>query len=419
MSTTRIVHCISVRALLASLPLACAAGSWGTLVACGVTQTEAREPAVARITPVAEAGAPLVPLIEAGAAPRVHVPRFSLVLDAQACALIDGMVHCRPSISTEAPLAREPALLGGAADRPVRSIAFGRDFACAVMDGGETRCFGGNDRGQLGAGLREAQHPVPVRVPGARGATAVYAGAFTACAILADARVACWGKNDAGESGSSTNYLSAARELVAPEIVRDLTDVTSVAMAWDTTCAVTRSHEVYCWGRSRTEEQTAHGGESNELPTRIDSMSGTTSLVANESIFCGIKDGEVTCFGDTGMLIPDTAGAFGRRTTVAKAGIPNARTISLGANHGCALTTDGSVYCFGLDADGALGVPSKGGYTAVPPVKVADLPRVVDIACGPSVSCAITDSDEAYCWGRFTWTTNDVHDRPVKVRVLD
>ncbi len=389
------------------------------LASCRGTPPEAREPVVARIGTVSDGGAPTVAQAEGGTPARSSARRFELFLDSGACARIDGQLHCRQTIAPDQPLSQEPALLGGAADREVRSVAIGRDFACAVMDGGDVRCFGGNDRGQLGAGVRSERQDLPVLVPGVQGASTVFAGPFTACAILADSHVACWGKNDSGENGSSTNYLSAARELVTPEVVRNVSDVTSVAMAWDSTCAVTRSHEVHCWGRSRTEEQTAQRGDTNELPMRIDAMTGTTSLAANENAFCGVRGGEVVCFGETSMLIARNDAAFGPRG-VQKVGVSHATKVSLGGNHGCALTVDGAVYCFGIDSDGALGVPGKGGYESHPPVKVPDLPRAIDVVCGTSMTCAITESDEVYCWGRFSWTSqDDVQTGPVRARLAD
>ncbi len=389
------------------------------LLSCRGAPPETHEPVVARIAGATDGGAPTVAQNDGGA-PASSARRFQLFLDSGACALIDGQLHCRQNIAPDQPLAQEPALLGGAADREVRSVAIGRDFACAVMDGGDVRCFGGNNRGQLGAGVRSERQDLPVTVPGMRGATAVFAGPFTACAIRADGHVACWGKNDSGENGSSTNYLSAARELVLPEVVRNVSDVVSVAMAWDSTCAVTRDHEVHCWGRSRTDEQTAQRGETNEIPMRIDGMTGTTFLTANENAFCGVKGGEVVCFGDTSILIASKDGTFGRRPGVEKVGISRATKVSLGSNHGCALNVAGEVYCFGIDSDGVLGVPGKPGYESRPPVKVPDLPRAVDVICGTSMTCAITESSEVYCWGRFSWTSqDDVHVGPVRAGLAD
>ena len=390
------------------------------LLSCRPPPPDVRGPVVAQIALVSDGGATAVVQLEGGALVTASAPRFQLFLDSGACAVIEGKLHCRQSIAPDQPLSQEPALLGGAADREVRGVAIGRDFACAVMDGGDVRCFGGNDRGQLGAGVRSERQDLPVTVPGLQGASAIFAGPFTACAVEKDGHVACWGKNDSGENGSSENYLAAARELVTPEVVRNVSDVTSVAMGLDSTCAVTRTHEVHCWGRSRTEEQIAQRGDTNELPMRIDAMTGTTFLTANENAFCGVRGGEVVCFGDTSMLIARKDAAFGTRRGVEKVGITRAKKVSLGANHGCALTEGGAVYCFGLDSDGALGVPGKGGYESRSPVKVPELPPAVDIVCGTSASCAITEGRLVFCWGRFSWTSqDDVHTSPVRARLAD
>jgi alpha-tubulin suppressor-like RCC1 family protein len=392
------------------------AASLAVLVSCR-DSPPLREPLVARVALAADAGAPRE-MAEGGVSSRSAGPAYEIMIPLGLCVKVDGRVHCRNEIVPDSPLVREAPTAGGPTERPVRKIAFGRDFLCVLDVEGAVSCAGGNERGQLGAGLRDERHELPVRLPALQGSLDVSAGAQTACVIRSDRRVACWGRNDAGESGSSTNYLGPARELVAPELVRDLSNVASVAMGSDSTCAVTLDHDVYCWGRSRTTEQAALRGETNEIPTRIDALRGTMSLTASQSAFCGIKDEDVVCFGDTSLLAV-TEPVLAQRPNVVKLGIQRARQVALGMNHGCAVDADGAVFCFGNDSEGALGVPGKQSWETHPPRKVAGLPRAVAVACSTSISCALTASSEVYCWGRFSWTENESHDTPTQVKIAD
>jgi alpha-tubulin suppressor-like RCC1 family protein len=99
---------------------------------------------------------------------------------------------------------------GGLADRSaparvdlpgeVRVVAAGRRHTCAATSD-RVWCWGANDEGQLGR-ARDAGSPLPVEVEGLPGRpTALAAGADVSCAVLDDARVACWGADDFGQLG--------------------------------------------------------------------------------------------------------------------------------------------------------------------------------------------------------------------------
>jgi alpha-tubulin suppressor-like RCC1 family protein len=344
-----------------------------------------------------------------------HARAFELVAGWQLCAIVKDTLHCRDAIKLDKPLALEPPAIANVA---VTSASFGRDFGCVVTRTGAVECYGGNHFGQLGANVREEKHDEPLVLPKITDAKRVVSGPMHACAILASGKVACWGKNQFGENGSATQYLEAARELVEPEIVPGVEDVRELALAWDATCAVTSRKEVWCWGRSKTDEQRAARGDASEVAAPDLTLFGVTSIVANESSFCGVKDGSVVCWGETYML-----DAAGPRKSAMRFEVPGATRVSLGANHGCALSSSGAVYCFGSNYNGELGVPKhEGDYTPHAPAKVEDLPYAVDIVCGSSFSCAVTARDEVFCWGRFNWQQNDegaMSATPVKLRVVD
>jgi alpha-tubulin suppressor-like RCC1 family protein len=86
---------------------------------------------------------------------------------------------------------------------PVASQIVAGDHSCALVTGGRVKCWGGNDKGQLGNGSNVDSN-VPVNVSGITGATQVSSGDHDTCALVGGGRVKCWGWNDFGQLGDRT-----------------------------------------------------------------------------------------------------------------------------------------------------------------------------------------------------------------------
>src|SRR5579863_8882115 len=72
--------------------------------------------------------------------------------------------------------------------------------------------------------------------------------------------------------------------------------------------------------------------------------------------------------------------------------------LSAGSNHTCAVLDDGSVRCWGTNADGQLG---DGTITTTPKtaVKASGLAYVVSVAAGARHTCALRADGFVWCWG--------------------
>ena len=75
------------------------------------------------------------------------------------------------------------------------------------------------------------------------------------------------------------------------------------------------------------------------------------------------------------------------------------RTVAVGGNHACGLTTDGTAYCWGFNGFGALGVGVSGGVSFAP-VPVETEHKFTALALGVNHSCALTALGETFCWGQ-------------------
>lgn len=348
-------------------------------------------------------------------------PPFELTINSfLACVRVGGRVHCG-SLDPERPLVAEAPLAGveGAVSVAL-GRGYGRSFGCVATQRGGVLCFGENAYGQLGAGLRAEESDVPVPVKGLSGARRVFAGDGHVCALLEGGGVRCWGFNGQGQVGSATSYEPAARELVVPaEEVGPAKGASRLALSRSATCAVVDRGDLLCWGDAATPgPPPPHHGHLRR-PRRVADTAGVAELEASEGGFCGVRGGEVLCWGDISPLLDGAYNVPAPRSV----GVTRARRVRLGQQHACALHDDGRVSCWGLNVNGELGrATTPGGYERFGPQVVEGLPPAVDLAVGGSLSCAITAKGEVYCWGRWPFVGEKEprkEAKPVKVRVLE
>jgi hypothetical protein len=165
----------------------------------------------------------------------------------------------------------------------------------------------------------------------------------TACAVLQDGSVSCWGGNTGGQlgTGSSEKFVPTPATLDFKGAL-----LSQVEVGRRHACALTTLGDVYCWGDNEGYGNIIEG--SPDVPTLVTGLSGV--------------------MGVSGQHL-----------------------------HECAWTIAGEVYCWGLNASGQLG---DGTYASrAEPMKVAGLSNVISVRTGPNHSCALLKDGTVQCWG--------------------
>ena len=283
----------------------------------------------------------------------------------------------------------------------VRAVGAG-DHTCALTNLGGISCWGSNSSGELGDGTRtDRRTPVPVSGLSGR-ATALAVGLDHTCALLESATVECWGENASGQLGHGATLDSAT-----PVAVSDLANVTSVAAGGSHTCALTNTGGVKCWG-SNTYGQLGIGsiGGSSLTPVDVESLtSGVSSIAIGREHGCAVTtEGAVKCWG------VDRHGQLGTVTNCGS--FPNwicprpgpvdrlstgVSAIAAGLDHTCARLTGGALKCWGEGNRGQLG--NGGRYSYVPVDVVGIQSGAVGITLGTTHTCALMLTGEVKCWG--------------------
>jgi alpha-tubulin suppressor-like RCC1 family protein len=148
----------------------------------------------------------------------------------------------------------------------VKELALGQAHACALLEDGKVKCWGGNFAGQLGRGVPVDQLPrvgtkkedmgdelLAVDLGKDARAIGLVAGANHASALLEDRRVKCCGENQLGQlglcdletRGDVPGEMGDALVAVALSTERELLALASSAYH---TCALFTGLGVKCWG---------------------------------------------------------------------------------------------------------------------------------------------------------------------------
>ncbi|MBL8682665.1 MAG: hypothetical protein JNK05_26085 [Myxococcales bacterium] len=127
---------------------------------------------------------------------------------------------------------------------PVRSLALGYGFTCALTDEAPARvqCVGHADHGKCGRDPTHASNPQPTTIALSDEPTALDASGDHACALLRNGTVECWGNGAHGELGDGR----VRRGETLSQVV-GLTNATRIAAYGGNTCAVS-GDSLYCWG---------------------------------------------------------------------------------------------------------------------------------------------------------------------------
>jgi len=139
-------------------------------------------------------------------------------------------------------------------------------------------------------------------------------------------------------------------------------------------------------------------GGANVQQANAAAMTGFTQVSVGNSFTCAVKsDGTVWCWG------LNTSGQLGDGTTTLRnrpvqvSGLSGVTRVESSEGYSCALKSDGTVWCWGSNGFGQLG---NGTTTnANTPVQVSSLTGVTQIATGYGHVCAVKSDGAVLCWG--------------------
>lgn len=331
------------------------------------------------------------------------------------CAARAGVVRCA-GVGTDGQLGNgsrrgsaTPVIVALPAGRAAVSVSTAGRHACALLADGGVVCWGDNQMGELGDRTTvDRPRPVLVALPGGRGARSVSTGSDSTCAILDDGSLACWGSDFSGQLGDGRAGVD-----VNPAPVHVALPVGRAAVAvsaGESACALLDDGSIVCWGRNYAGElgNGTTTGSSRPVRVALPPAHRATGLMAGDGGACAVlEDGSAVCWGRDVTGAGTEAGPYPQQPTSSTpqpvTGLPPGRRVqalSGGGSHTCALLDDGSAACWGDNSAGALGDGSRDADSRYPvPVRLPASRRAMGIAAGYQHTCAALDDASTVCWG--------------------
>ena len=295
--------------------------------------------------------------------------------------------------------------------------------SCAVLAAGGVRCWGYGAAGTMGNGSTTAANNSPVAVTGIVDALQVSAGTRHVCAVRSSGAVACWGLGALGRLGNGDSIDAST-----PVAVQGIDDALQVSASYENTCAARASGKVSCWG-DRSYGRIGDGGAvagSQLTPAMVSGLSDARQVSVGYQHSCAVlASGKVMCWGlRNNARIGDGGPASGNQLTpVAVTGITDATQVSAGYLHSCAVLASGKVMCWGYRVGGRMGDGDSAGGDQATPIAVMGITDAVQVVASYEHSCAKSAKGPVLCWGgngsgRLGDGTTTVAYAPVKVSAL-
>lgn len=310
-------------------------------------------------------------------------------------------------------------------DIAASKVASGRKHSCSITTSNEVYCWGDNDVGQVGDGS-DADRLTPSKVATDKSFSVITAGFSYSCGVTTSGAGYCWGGNVSGRLGDGTEEHRSE----PVEVKGGLTFKGIDAGAWHT-CGVTNDGVGYCWGSGSYGRLGTGFHEDEDIPAKVAGGLEFTTISAGRDFTCGLNTvGKLYCWGrnvegqlGNGESTEDTG--EGEDEPVEVATSERFIDISAGYYTACAVSEDGTPYCWGLNDDGMLGRESTDETCdsdpfSTTPVVVSSSISLETITVGRGHVCGRADNGAAYCWGtngrgQLGDNTQDSSANPVRI----
>lgn len=275
------------------------------------------------------------------------------------------------------PEARLVRGIGGVVD-----FTIGLGYGCAIVASGAVWCWGLSPSGSWGT--LTAKEVLPGRIEGV--AHAKKLGTIdgkSTCALDDAGTVTCWGEGPRRVTTRDEGFAATK-----PRVVTDAPKLSSLERRQHLLCGRAREGDAWwCIGLGvSTTDEWAWGAAKVDVPPQLGVDGCGCTIDASHRLRCeGI--------GLPGARLANGTSAPGLPLPCSIKDVPDVTAAAATGQRGCALSTTGSISCWGAgfsDGDASL--------VTLPPTKVPGLPQVTTIGFAARRACALGVDKKLWCW---------------------
>ena len=211
-----------------------------------------------------------------------------------------------------------------------------------------------------------------------------------------------WG---AGAAYKLQNFVTTSANVSTPMLTANIYGVKKItSQGGAASCALNNQGEIWCWG-DETSGGLGNGstGGTQQRPIIVDHPDGLRWIDYDNHVggICAIDAArDMYCWGE-GSAGEMGDGASSDNTTpdiVGAIGTYEWASVGSGRLNVCAVTTDGTGYCWGAGSNGQIG--NGASATVNTPQAVSGGHTWDHIDAGEYITCGVTTDGDGYCWGR-------------------
>ena len=277
------------------------------------------------------------------------------------------------------------------------SVSVNQNHNLALGSDGRVWGWGLDTSGQIGTGgPGGGVVPVPVQMINITDAIAIAAGEQHSLVLTHDGKVWACGATAYG-LGTGSPVQSTT-----PQPVPGLTDIIAIAAGSAQSLALRSDGLVFSWGVNGYGQLGNPPVSSTPIgPTLVSGLTGVVAIAAGVYHSLALRnDGTIYAWGG------NTQGQLGIGSTSAAVSTPT-KTLNLtgmvaldgGGGHSVAVRNDGTVWSWGYNGNGQLGNGTSGGTPVSTPVQVLNMTSAVAVTASGYNSVALASDGTVFSWG--------------------
>jgi alpha-tubulin suppressor-like RCC1 family protein len=295
----------------------------------------------------------------------------------------------------------------------VRSIAAAQGCygSFALIGDGTVMAWGWNIFRHFGTGSKDEYITAPESVRNLGGVSSVAAGVSHALALKKDGTVWAWGKNWYGQLGTGHRDIESRKpeDSDYPVEVSGLKNIKQISAGYFRSLARADDGAVWRWGGYGNSEFLFPIVYEADIPVKIEIHGKVISISSggmHDVLLC--DDGTVwTCGYNTHRQLGSN-NVFNEvlDTPIKVQNLSEVKAVSAGGSFTLALKKDGTVWSWGCNENGELGIGEYDTETRIVlgdnksvPAEVSILQDVVEIAAGGSHAMAVMGDGSIWAWG--------------------